>query len=1155
MALETILPAPFQYPHEQAMFADLERSLRQLIGTSSDHYVLVGNYHVANRELDALFIGPGNVTVIEMKSYGGRVRVSENGPWLVNGDEMQQSADGNPFRQTRTYRFELLRYIQGKSATYRIKEWGRISGMVLFSRPIMLDNNIGPEIAPWFLVKDLSQAANALISKRDSGILRNNDEIDRLKEVLDLRRPAVAAKRVEPAPQRFEVTHIRQSDFVGALGAMRGSGLELAAAVRVITERIESVKKLPLRNPFADLQSRLPKEIPGSIAYSIGDKVELVCLQEGHSRLFPLFAGPRDLVADWLTRNGGLTLTIDGSDYRLSLTLATAPSNPPPALPPAPLTERTDPYLKALACPELEAALPSGLLRRALQGVSPVTPDSEIEEILESLQPETSAFFRDLFRLLRASDVEGARARLNLRSGNSVIASDTPGGLSEAVAANSNSDQVIVLSDLSPDDMKRILDLDRFHEWMYYLHPDQKKYVERDYEKPVVLTGVSGSGKTCILVHRARTLARKHPDERIAIFTLNHNLAGLLRDLVEKLMTPEERKNVFVYPFYDYFSELLHQLGADDYLKQLARAAGGDSPMSRSVDKILSGKRAKEIARKVDTRSQETLEDTWDNFLDLQDHELLDLMRPVKELLLQQNVNQDRYLREEFTLIRSMWPPEDRKAQYPGFDRSDFSRAVPFRQDIRFIVLKLLLRYEEFMLEGGMLDVLSLTHALLPLRQKIGALPDSMRFRHVLIDEFQDFSNLDLVIIRAICTHSAQDGLFLAGDLVQKILVKKLVLRDAGFDNTASHWLRIRKNFRNSRQILLAAAHLAKTYGEMAKSRKEEMEVLDPELAVRETAAPTALQTDSPVDKAWEIASRIVCVEKRAPWTICIATANKNQLSTEHIMKRRPVGMAAQLLSPDWIKKRDCVVVCDIHELKGFEFHLVLVVGLEKNHFPESGVPEEEIWRDALRLYVAMTRARDELYLLFKERPSIFLESMRPYLNWSVENLTVQLGLRHGDSVKSAAIAETSSLPDTVRTVSEKSGCFDWFTPIQIRMLKDFFILKIEGVSLPEQGTKDRERLQHQKDGLFKHWLTPGNLLHVSHQTLAQFNKVLADEIQGILRAHGRDLGAQDSHVDWRPPIKWSNIPAPEPPAPKSLKELRARHRKEGRSGSVLGDA
>ena len=41
-----------------------------------------------------------------------------------------------------------------------------------------------------------------------------------------------------------------------------------------------------------------------------------------------------------------------------------------------------------------------------------------------------------------------------------------------------------------------------------------------------------------------------------------------------------------------------------------------------------------------------------------------------------------------------------------------------------------------------------------------------------------------------------------------------------------------------------------------------------------------------------------------------------------------------------------------------------------------------EAWRHALRLYVAMTRGRDQVALIYSGEPSKFLEVMREDLEW-----------------------------------------------------------------------------------------------------------------------------------------------------------------------------
>jgi hypothetical protein len=74
-----------------------------------------------------------------------------------------------------------------------------------------------------------------------------------------------------------------------------------------------------------------------------------------------------------------------------------------------------------------------------------------------------------------------------------------------------------------------------------------------------------------------------------------------------------------------------------------------------------------------------------------------------------------------------------------------------------------------------------------------------------------------------------------------------------------------KKNYRNSRQILRAASRLASHYGKMASALSEEIEVLDPELAQRETNPPIVLKTDNQVVKAWEIALECTADQKAEP--------------------------------------------------------------------------------------------------------------------------------------------------------------------------------------------------------------------------------------------------------------------------------------------------
>ena len=88
---------------------------------------------------------------------------------------------------------------------------------------------------------------------------------------------------------------------------------------------------------------------------------------------------------------------------------------------------------------------------------------------------------------------------------------------------------------------------------------------------------------------------------------------------------------------------------------------------------------------------------------------------------------------------------------------------------------------------------------------------------------------------------------------------------------------------------------------------------------------------------------------------------------------------------------QDCVVMMTMHSAKGLEFPVVFVVGAEEGIFPGiRAIGEQDEMEEERRLcYVAMTRAKEKLYLtcanqrmLFgrtsSNRPSRFLEEIPP---------------------------------------------------------------------------------------------------------------------------------------------------------------------------------
>src|SRR5690625_3823851 len=68
-----------------------------------------------------------------------------------------------------------------------------------------------------------------------------------------------------------------------------------------------------------------------------------------------------------------------------------------------------------------------------------------------------------------------------------------------------------------------------------FLHPQQQVYLNRETNGAFRMPGAAGTGKTVVLVHRARRLFRSNPDARIVLTTFGRTLADGLADQVATL--------------------------------------------------------------------------------------------------------------------------------------------------------------------------------------------------------------------------------------------------------------------------------------------------------------------------------------------------------------------------------------------------------------------------------------------------------------------------------------------------------------------------------------------------------------------------------------------------------------------------------------------
>ena len=168
MAFEAFLPDRFSTPHENRFWNKLVGELKIQFQSSADNIFIVGNIFAGGKQLDALVVKDDALVIVDFKDYGGKLRVSENGPWEIDGRTVN-SGRKNPYQQLQENKFALLNSLKGRLPE-RFEEWlnlGHINALVLFHQKIDYDNHdlavdISHAASKWFSVCDIESMCKTL---------------------------------------------------------------------------------------------------------------------------------------------------------------------------------------------------------------------------------------------------------------------------------------------------------------------------------------------------------------------------------------------------------------------------------------------------------------------------------------------------------------------------------------------------------------------------------------------------------------------------------------------------------------------------------------------------------------------------------------------------------------------------------------------------------------------------------------------------------------------------------------------------------------------------------------------------------------------------------------------------------------------------------
>ena len=250
-------------------------------------------------------------------------------------------------------------------------------------------------------------------------------------------------------------------------------------------------------------------------------------------------------------------------------------------------------------------------------------------------------------------------------------------------------------------------------------------------------------------------------------------------------------------------------------------------------------------------------------------------------------------------------------------------------------------------------------------RQEFGGDESERIYRHVVIDEGQDFSPEMLRSLAAAIPGTGSLTFF--GDIAQQIYGHRMSWRNAGL-NAPRIW-RFQENYRNTKQI----ARLALTLAAMPHF-PDDPDLVEPTAPAADGPSPTLVRQFSEDDERGLVVSRAVDLARTGTVAILFRTREQEQTVRRYLPNEATRLHRELNVWPNG----PGLFYGTYHASKGLEFDTVFMPFLSDERWPHPpdvevvGWKEAEV-RDSRLLYVGITRARSNLVLTFTGQPTALL--------------------------------------------------------------------------------------------------------------------------------------------------------------------------------------
>lgn len=475
------------------------------------------------------------------------------------------------------------------------------------------------------------------------------------------------------------------------------------------------------------------------------------------------------------------------------------------------------------------------------------------------------------------------------------------------------------------EELQRALDFP-WEKWTVFLHPEQRQWVERDYNGPARVSGSAGTGKTIVALHRAVHLARSNPDTRLLLTTFSDTLASALHTKLKRLLGHEPRlaERIDVYS--------LNAIGLRLYKAHIGPAT--------IASRETIGELIEDAAQTVGNHKfgLHFLRTEWEQIVDAWQLQSWDEYRDVARLG-----------------RKTRLPEPQRAVLWSIFER--------VRGDLKARKL------------------ITLADLFTTLAVKIAS-GNKTVFDYAVVDEAQDIGIGHLRFLAALGGNRA-NSLFFAGDLGQRIFQQPFSWKSLGVDiRGRSRTLRV--NYRTSHQIRTQADRLlgpaVTDVDGNSEDRSDTVSVFN--------GPPPTIQTFTDDSEEIKAVSHWITEWTKVgilPHEIGVFVRSAAQLDRAQTAVKA-AGMPFKVLDEHVETASGNISISTMHLAKGLEFRAVVVMACDDEVIPlqerietvgDDADLQEVYDTERHLLYVACTRARDHLLVTSVEPASEFLDDLR----------------------------------------------------------------------------------------------------------------------------------------------------------------------------------